>query len=66
MKITVEETNLMRVFEGKDRTGMIAVIKNVIPHIQDSIMMELAKQVMGKLEAMNDEGFAGVALEVAE
>ncbi len=44
-KFTVEEINLMCVFEGQDRTGMIADIKNVIPHIQDSDMVELAGQV---------------------
>ena len=32
-KFTVEEVNLMCVFEGQDRKGMIADIKNVIPHI---------------------------------
>ena len=40
-KFTVEEINLMCVFKGQDRTGMIADIKNVIPHIQDSDMVEL-------------------------
>ena len=65
-KFTVEEINLMCVFEGQDRTGMIAEIKNVIPHIQDSDMVELAEQSIGKLEAMSDEEFAGVALEAAE
>ena len=29
-KFTVEEINLMCVFEGQDRKGMIADIKNVI------------------------------------
>ena len=43
-KFTVEEVNLMCVFEGQDRKGMIADIKNVIPHIQDSEMLELAGQ----------------------
>ncbi|NBJ83868.1 hypothetical protein D5274_19010 [bacterium 1XD42-94] len=65
-KFTVEEINLMCVFEGQDRTGMIAEIKNVIPHIQDSDMVELAEQVTGKLEAMSDEEFAQVALDAAE
>ena len=65
-KFTVEEINLMCVFEGHDRTGMIAEIKNVIPHIQDSDMVELAGQVTGKLEAMSDEEFAQVALDAAE
>ena len=65
-KFTVEEINLMCVFEGQDRTGMIAEIKNVIPYIQDSDMVELAGQVTGKLEAMRDEEFAQVALDAAE
>ncbi|GFH89476.1 hypothetical protein IMSAGC002_00721 [Lachnospiraceae bacterium] len=67
-KFTVEEINLMCVFEfeGQDRKGMIADIKNVIPHIQDSDMVELAGQVLGKLETMSDAEFAEVALEAAE
>ena len=65
-KFTVEEINLMCVFEGQDRKGMIADIKNVIPHIQDSEMVELAGQVLGKLETMSDEEFAEIELEVAE
>ena len=65
-KFTVEEINLMCVFEGQDRKGIIAEIKNIIPHIQDNDMVELAEQVLGKLEAMSDEEFAQVALDVAE
>ena len=65
-KFTVEEINLMCVFEGQDRKGMIADIKNVIPHIQDSNMVEFAGQVLWKLEAMRDAEFAEVALEAAE
>ena len=65
-KFTVEEVNLMCVFEGQDRKGMIADIKNVIPHIQDSDMVELAGQVLGKLETISDEEFAEVALEAAD
>ena len=65
-KFTVEEINLMCVFEGQDRMGMVADIENVIPHIQDSDMVELAEQVLEKLEAMSDEEFAQVALDAAE
>ena len=65
-KFTVEENNLMCVFEGQDRSGMIADIKNVLPHIQDSNMVELSGQVLEKLEVMSDEEFAEVALEAAE
>ncbi len=56
----------MCVFEGQERTGMIADIKNVLPHIQDSDMVELSGQVLEKLEAISDEEFAEVALEAAE
>ena len=63
---TVEEINLMCVFEGQDRKGMIAEIKNIIPHIQDNDRVELAEQVLGKLEAMSDAEFVEVVLEAAE
>ena len=36
-------------FKGQDRTGMIADIKNVIPYIQDSDMVELNLGVTVKL-----------------
>ena len=65
-KFTVEEINFMCVIEGQDKTGMIADIKNIIPHIQDSDMVELAEQVLGKLEAKSDAEFAEVVLEAAE
>ena len=66
-KFTVEEINLMCVFEGQGRTEMIASIRNVLPHIQDdNDMTELSGQVLEKLEAMSDEEFADVVLEAAE
>ena len=37
-----------------------------IPHISDSDMVELAGQVLGKLETMSDAEFTEVALEAAE
>ena len=60
-QFTVEEINLICMFEGQDRKGMTADIKNVIPHIQDSDMVELAGQVLGKTEAMSDAEFAEAA-----
>ena len=65
-KFTVEEVNLMCVFEGQDSKVMIADIKNVFQHIQDSVMFDLAGQVLGKLENMSDEEFAEIELEAAE
>ena len=65
-KFTVEEINFMCVFETQDRTQMLANIRQVMPHIKDSDMEELAVQVLGKLQSMTDEEFAEVSLEFAE
>ena len=65
-KFTVEEINFMCVFETKDRMKMIGDIRRVMPHIKDSEMEELAGQVLGKLEGMNDKKFAELVLEAAE
>ena len=65
-KFTVEEINFMCVFETKDRMKMIGDIRRVMPHIKDSEMEDLAGQVLGKLEGMNDKEFAELVLEAAE
>jgi hypothetical protein len=40
-KFTVEEINLMCVFEGQDRKGMIAEINNIIPTYRTMIWWSL-------------------------
>ena len=63
---TVEEINLMCVFDRQGKTELMEDIRRVMPHIKDSDMEELAEQVLGKLQNMSDEEFAGVVLEPAE
>lgn len=63
---TVEEINLMCVFEAKGRTELIEDINRGLPHLDDKDMEELANRVIGKLQNMTDEEFAEVVLEVAE
>ena len=63
---TVEEINLMCVFEANGRTELIEDIGRVLPHLDDRDMEELANRVIGKLQNMTDEEFAEVVLEVAE
>ena len=65
-KFTVEEINFMCVFETQDRTDMIGQIRQVMPHIKDSDMEDIAGQVLEKLEGMNDKEFAELVLEAAE
>ena len=63
---TVEEINLMCVFEAKGRTELIEDIGWVLPHLDDRDMGELANRVIGKLQNRTDEEFAEVVLEAAE
>lgn len=63
---TVEEINLMCVFEANGRTELIENIGRVLPHLDDRDMEELANRVIGKLQNMTDEEFAEVVLEAAE
>ncbi|MDY6245424.1 MAG: transposon-transfer assisting family protein [Lachnospiraceae bacterium] len=63
---TVEEINLMCVFDRRGRTELIEDIGQVLPHLDDKDMEELANRVIGKLRNMTDEGFAEVVLESAE
>lgn len=63
---TVEEINLMCVFEANGRTELIEDIGRVLPHLDDRDMEELANRVIGKLQNMTDEEFAEVVLEAAE
>ena len=65
-KFTVEEINLMCVFDRRNRTELIEEIDSVLLHLDDKDMEELAKQVIDKLQNMTDEEFAEVVLEVAE
>ena len=63
---TVEEINLMCVFDRSGRTELIEDIDRVLLHLDDKDMKELASRVIGKLRNMTDEEFAGVVLEAAE
>jgi len=63
---TVEEINLMCVFDRSGRTELIEDIDRVLPHLDDKDMEELANRVIDKLQNMTDEEFAEVVLEAAE
>lgn len=65
-KFTVEEINFMCVFEAQNRRKMMEEIRRIMPHIKDSDMEELSRQVLRKLEGMTDKEFAELVLEAAE
>ena len=56
-KFTVEEVNLICIFESRSRTKVISGIKEAIKHLDDEAMIELSVKVMQKLSDMSDEQF---------
>ena len=65
-KFTVEEINLMCVFNTDSIRKLMEDIGRILPHLKESEMEELAGNVLTKLQNMNDEEFAEVVLEAAE
>lgn len=63
---TVEETNLICIFQSDSRTKVIEDIHKAMKHIDDGDLVELSVRVVKKLENMSDEEYAGLVLEVAE
>lgn len=63
---TVEESNLISIFAGKNRTKVMRDISNAIPHLDDEEMVDLSLRVVDKLKAISDEEFAKLEIEEAE
>lgn len=49
-KFTVEESNLISIFEDKSRKKVIHNIRDVREHLDDEEMVELVSRVLGKLD----------------
>ena len=63
---TVEETNLICIFQSDSRTKAIEDIYTAMNHIDDDELIESSVRVAEKLENMSEEMFAGIDLEFAE
>ena len=48
-KFTVEEINFICVFDKKNRRELIEDIEHILPHLKESDMLEIAKNVMLKI-----------------
>lgn len=63
---TVEESNLICIFQSDSRTKVMEDINRALKHIDDTDMIELCEKVLEKLGKINDEEFAKVELEIVE
>lgn len=62
MGFTVEEINLMCVYDTSDRGRLLTGIRESLPHLLEPELKELAQGVIGRLEAMTDREFAALVL----
>ena len=56
----------MCVFDRQGKTELMEDIRRVMPHIKDSDMEDLSRQVLRKLDGMTDKEFAENSLEAVE
>jgi len=62
MGFTVEEINLMCVYDTSDRGRLLAGIRESLPHLLEPELKELAQGVIVRLETMTDREFAALVL----
>ncbi|SHJ20144.1 Putative tranposon-transfer assisting protein [Geosporobacter subterraneus DSM 17957] len=62
MGFTVEEINLMCVYDTSDRGRLLTGIGESLPHLLEPELKELAQGIIGRLEAMTDREFAALVL----
>ncbi len=60
---TVEEENLICIFDTGSRAALIADIRGVLPDFDEPELREIAETALRKLEAMSDDDFSGLVFE---
>ncbi|MST59195.1 transposon-transfer assisting family protein [Waltera intestinalis] len=65
-KFTVEEINLICIFESRSRTKVIQDISEVMNYLVDDEMIELSSKVIIKLKNMSDEDFSELKFVAVE
>lgn len=63
---TVEETNLMCIYNTGTRTGLLLELSEMQTHLgkDETELLELTHTVIGKLTAMTDEEFNSITEEL--
>ena len=61
-QFTVEETNLICIFDTGSRDALIAELSVAVPEFDDLEMEEIANNVLAKLSVMSDADFAALEL----
>jgi ABC-type molybdenum transport system ATPase subunit/photorepair protein PhrA len=65
IRFTVEETNLLSIYNGSGKRALIEKVNAALPYM-DEDMREFAKRTLSKVDALTEEEFAGLALCAAD
>ena len=65
IRLTVEETNLLSIYNEGGKRGLIENINAALPFV-DEDMRELAKRTLSKVDALTEEEYAELAIYTAE
>ena len=65
IRLTVEETNLLSIYNESGKRGLIENINAALPFM-DEDMRELAKRTLSKVDALTEEEYAELAIYAAE
>lgn len=57
-QFTVEEINLLCIFDTQNRTKLISELSEAITDMEDDEMFEIAQNALNKVSKMSDENFA--------
>ena len=63
---SVEEINLMCIFDISDRKTLLSELRDSLPDIYDPEMREVYESTIDKLERINDKDFSKIGLYVAD
>ena len=62
MKYSMEEINLMCIYNTENRITLIAELENAIDYVDDPEMVRLIEQTLDKLNHITDAEFSDLAL----
>ena len=66
IKFTVEESNLISIFESESREAVIQNILDTKKYVDDMEMLEVMSRVLEKLNSISDEEFEVMEFVAAE
>jgi len=65
-KFSVEEINLMCIYDISDKTALLSELKESLPDIYDPDMRDIYNSIIEKLGKMSDDDFSGIGFYIAD